>query len=83
MKLQRSEKEAANDPSATINNDSQISTLLKLRQAESAAARTKLRRTAELQKNAIELKPCQNVADYQITFKNYHRFSAFEPPPEP
>jgi hypothetical protein len=52
---------------AQITNDAQISTLTKLRQPESATARTKLRRTAVTE---LELKPCQNVDDYQISFKN-------------
>jgi hypothetical protein len=46
--------------------DPQLATLAKLRQPEAAAARAKLRRTAEAQKAQIELKPCQNVADYQL-----------------
>lgn len=48
------------------NVDAQIATLTKLRQPEAAPARTKLRRTAETQKTEIELKPCQNLADYQL-----------------
>jgi len=44
-------------------------TTSKLRLPESAEARTKLRRTAETQKVDIELKPCQNLADYQLLFK--------------
>ena len=48
------------------NVDGQIATLTKLRQPEAAAARTKLRRSAETQKTEIELKPCQNLADYQL-----------------
>ena len=47
----------------------EISTLLKLRLPESAEARIKLRRTAESQKSDVELKPCQTLADYQISFK--------------
>jgi hypothetical protein len=46
--------------------DPQTATLTKLRQPEAATARAKLRRTAEGQKSVIELKPCQNVADYQL-----------------
>lgn len=46
--------------------DPQIATLAKLRQPEAAAARTKLRRAAETKKSEIELKPCQNVAEYQL-----------------
>jgi Carboxypeptidase regulatory-like domain len=46
--------------------DPQLATLAKLRQPEAATMRTKLRRTAEAQKSEIQLKPCQNVADYQL-----------------
>ena len=46
--------------------DPQIGTLTKLRQPEAVAARTKLRHTAETQKTEIDLKPCQNLADYQL-----------------
>lgn len=46
--------------------DTQLGTLTKLRQPEAATARTKLRRAAEVQKGAVELKPCQNVVDYQL-----------------
>jgi hypothetical protein len=55
---------------AQVANDLLLTTPSKLRQPESAAARTKLRRTAEAQKNALELKPCQNLAEYQIELKN-------------
>jgi hypothetical protein len=48
------------------STDAQLGTVAKLRQPEAATARTKLRRTAETQKSVIELKPCQNVADYQL-----------------
>jgi hypothetical protein len=44
----------------------EIANLAKLRQPEAAAARTKLRRTAETKKSEIELKPCENLADYQL-----------------
>ena len=44
----------------------QIANSAKLRQPEAATARTKLRRTAETKKTEIELKPCQNLADYQL-----------------
>ncbi|HET6851941.1 MAG TPA: carboxypeptidase-like regulatory domain-containing protein [Pyrinomonadaceae bacterium] len=46
--------------------DPQTATLLKLRQPEAAPARAKLRRAAETQKSDLQLKPCQNVADYQL-----------------
>ena len=48
------------------NVDAQIANIIKLRQPEAATARTKLRRTAETQKTDIELKPCQNLTDYQL-----------------
>jgi hypothetical protein len=66
----------SSDATFTFNNlppgkylvlvDTPSITLTKLRQPESAAARTKLRRTAETKKNEIELKPCQNLVDYQL-----------------
>ena len=46
-------------------SDPQTATILKLREPEAAASRAKLRKTAETKKTEIELKPCQNVADYQ------------------
>ena len=46
--------------------DPQIANTAKLRQPDAVAARTKLRRTAETKKSEIELKPCQNLADYQL-----------------
>jgi protocatechuate 3,4-dioxygenase beta subunit len=50
------------------NVDAQIATQAKLREPETAAAaaRTKLHRAAEAKKTEIELKPCQNLADYQL-----------------
>ena len=47
----------------------ELATLVKLRSPESAEARTKLRRTAESQKSDVELKPCQTLTDYQLSFK--------------
>lgn len=47
----------------------EIATLTKLRLPESAEARTKLRRAAEAQKSGVELKPCQTLADYQLSAK--------------
>jgi hypothetical protein len=47
----------------------EIATAQKLRLPESAEARTKLRRAAESQKSDLELKPCQTLADYQLSFK--------------
>ena len=46
--------------------DAQSSSLSKLRLPESAPTRMKLRRAAEAKKNALELKPCQTLADYQL-----------------
>ena len=46
--------------------DPQIATLAKLRQPDATTARAKLRRTAETKKSEIELKPCENLADYQL-----------------
>lgn len=46
--------------------DTQSTTLTKLRQPESAPERARLRRSAETKKNEIELKPCQNVGEYQL-----------------
>jgi len=48
------------------STDPQTATLAKLRQPEAAPARVKLRRTPETQKSEIQLKPCQNLADYQL-----------------
>ncbi|HEX6650958.1 MAG TPA: carboxypeptidase-like regulatory domain-containing protein, partial [Pyrinomonadaceae bacterium] len=48
------------------NTDAQLAKLAKLREPEAATARTKLRRSAETQKTEIELKPCQNLTDYQL-----------------
>lgn len=47
----------------------EIATLQKLRLPESAEARMKLRRTAESQKSDVELKPCQTLADYELSAK--------------
>ena len=50
------------------NVDASIATQAKLREPETEAvtARAKLRRTAETRKTEIELKPCQNLTDYQL-----------------
>jgi hypothetical protein len=48
------------------NADASIATQAKLRESETEAARTKLRRTAEAKKIEIDLKPCQNLIDYQL-----------------
>ncbi|HET6977434.1 MAG TPA: carboxypeptidase-like regulatory domain-containing protein [Pyrinomonadaceae bacterium] len=48
------------------NVETQIATLAKLRQPEAAPSRTKLRRIAETKKSELEVKPCQNLVDYQL-----------------
>lgn len=40
-----------------------------LRASEEADTRLKIRRAAEAAKTEVELKPCQNVIDYQLSFK--------------
>ena len=47
----------------------ELATIMKLRSPEAAETRIKLRRAAESQKSDIELKPCQTLTDYQLTFK--------------
>jgi Carboxypeptidase regulatory-like domain len=42
----------------------------KLRTPEEAETRLQIRREAETAKVQLELKPCQNVVDYRLTFKN-------------
>lgn len=49
--------------------DAQTNTLTKLRLPESAETRTKLRRAAESQKTNLELKPCQNLTNYELPIK--------------
>lgn len=75
--------DVASDGTFTLNNlppgrywsvlqnpvQAEIATVQKLRLPESAEARTKLRRAAEAQKSAVELKPCQTLTDYQLSFK--------------
>jgi len=46
--------------------DSKAPTLAKLRQPEYASTRATIRRRAEAKKNAIELKPCENLSDFQL-----------------
>jgi hypothetical protein len=71
--------EVAADGTFTLNNlppgkyrllaqisEPQLGTVLKLREPEAATARVKLRKSAETKKAEIELKPCQNVTEYQV-----------------
>ena len=48
------------------NPDTQTATVARLREPEAATARTKLRKTAESKKAEIELKPCQNLTNYEL-----------------
>jgi hypothetical protein len=52
---------------AAAENESAV--LSKLRLPEEAEYRTKLRQEAELAKTESELKPCQNLTDYQLPLK--------------
>lgn len=49
--------------------DSATDTIAKLRLPESAEARIKLRRSAETQKSELQLKPCQNLTEYELPLK--------------
>ena len=49
--------------------EAQTDTLAKLRLPESAETRAKLRRAAESQKTNLEIKPCQNLIDYELPIK--------------
>jgi hypothetical protein len=44
-------------------------TTTKLRRPDENTTRTKLRHDAEAARTELELKPCQNVADYKLAFK--------------
>src|SRR6185295_17706410 len=68
--------DVGDDQTFTFNNlppgryftylDTRTTTLTKFRQPEAAPERLKVRKSAETKKNEIELKPCQNLADYQL-----------------
>jgi hypothetical protein len=68
--------DVGDDQTFTFNNlppgryltylDTRTTTLTKFRQPEAAPDRLKVRKSAETKKNEIELKPCQNLADYQL-----------------
>ncbi len=49
--------------------DTETNSVVRLRFPEAADTRAKLRRAAEAQKTSLELKPCQNLADYQLPLK--------------
>ena len=50
-------------------SDDAATPLTKLRMPQETATRARLRRDAEAAKTEIELKPCQNVTDFQLPFK--------------
>ena len=49
--------------------DATTGTLFKLRLPEAAEARAKLRRAAGTTKTDVELKPCQNLTEHNVTFQ--------------
>lgn len=53
---------------AQATSDDIPATEAKLRLPDAATPRTKLRRDSETLKTELELKPCQNVADYKLLF---------------
>lgn len=55
---------------ATVAGDNESATISKLRLPEEVETRVKLRQQAEAAKTEIELKPCQNLIDYQLVLKN-------------
>lgn len=54
---------------ATLASEKDPLTIEKLRLPDAADARSSIRRSAEAGKVSLELKPCQNVNDYRLTFK--------------
>lgn len=60
---------------AAVVADNESTAISKLRLPDEVEARVKLRREAEAAKNEIELKPCQNLSDYQLTLKEPTRVS--------
>jgi carboxypeptidase family protein len=60
---------------ATVVTDNESATISKLRLPDEVEARGKLRLQAEAAKTEIELKPCQNLIDYQLTLKEPTRVS--------
>lgn len=54
---------------ARIAADNEPQSDWRLRLPQEADTRSQIRRAAEVGKTAVELKPCQNVTDYQLPFK--------------
>jgi hypothetical protein len=57
---------------ARVVSETEPQSDLNLRSPEQADYRTQIRRTAEAAKTSIELKPCQNVSNYELLFKISH-----------
>ncbi len=60
---------------ATVGSDNESTAISKLRLPDEVEARAKLRLQAEAAKTEIELKPCQNLIDYQLSLKEPTRVS--------
>ena len=54
---------------ARIAADNEPQADAKLPASDETGMRTRVRLAAETSKTAVELKPCQNVIDYQLPFK--------------
>jgi hypothetical protein len=57
---------------ARVVGDSQPQSDSRLRAPEEAGTRAQIRRAAEAAKTAVELKPCQNVSNYELPLKFQH-----------
>ena len=53
---------------ARVVNDAETQFNVDLRSPEGAEQRSQLRRAAEAAKTSIELKPCQNLTNYELLF---------------
>ncbi|HET6892308.1 MAG TPA: hypothetical protein VFH31_14500, partial [Pyrinomonadaceae bacterium] len=60
---------------ATVVPDNESTAISKVRLPDEVEARVKLRLQAEAAKTEIELKPCQNLIDYQLSLKEPTRVS--------
>jgi hypothetical protein len=54
---------------ARVVGDSEPQSDSRLRAPEEAGTRAQIRRAAEAAKTAVELKPCQNVSNYELPLK--------------
>ena len=55
---------------ARVAAENEAFVVAKLRSPDEAETRAQRRRSAEAAKTEIELKPCQNLADYSLPFKS-------------